>query len=365
MAKFLVVERDKVRNNIRRVKQRAGEAIIYGVLKGNAYGFGLVEMADMLRDEGVSHFAVTELRDLIILRNSGFVDEEILVLRSTAIPEEIEKLVEYDATATIGSYEAAAALNEIAEKNNTRIDAHIEVDTGMGRYGFLPEETDKIINVFKYCHSIHVTGMYTHFYKAFSSGKTTRAQFTDFMGVVNKVHDAGLQTGTLHCANSSALMKYHYTVLDAVRVGSALTGRCAAKGNFGLQRTGYAVCDIAEIRVLQKNQTIGYGGDYRCRKTTRIAVVPIGYGDGFCTDKQRDMYGFHSAFLVCANAVKSWLLGKHMTAQVNGKQARLLGHVGMQHCILDVTDIDCSVGDTVRLEVNPIIAGAMMPKKYI
>ena len=156
MAKFLIVERQKVRNNIKKVRQRAGSATVYGVLKGNGYGFGLLEMADMLRDEGISHFAVTEPRDLIVLRNSGFIDEEILVMRSTSIPEEIEKLIEYNGVATIGSYEAAVALNGIAEKNTASVEAHIEIDTGMGRYGFLPEESDKVVNVFKYFSSLNI-----------------------------------------------------------------------------------------------------------------------------------------------------------------------------------------------------------------
>ena len=365
MAKFLVVERQKVRNNIKKVRQRAGAAVVYGVLKGNAYGFGLLEMADMLRDEGISRFAVTEPRDLIVLPNSGFVDEEILVMRSTSIPEEIEKLIEYNAVATIGSYDAAVALNGIAEKNATSADAHIEIDTGMGRYGFLPEEADKAVNVFKYFSSLNITGMYTHFNKAFSSGKATKAQFDSFMGVVAAVRQAGFDPGTLHAANSSALMKYPYTVLDAVRVGSALTGRVAAKGSFGLARAGYAESNIVEIRWLQKNQTVGYGGDYKCRKSTRIAVVPLGYADGFCTEKQRDMFHLQNSLMACMSAIKAWMTGKRLSVSVGGRPAYVLGHVGMQHTVIDVTNIECAVGDPVRFEVNPIVAGAMLPKKYV
>ncbi|MBQ4048762.1 MAG: alanine racemase [Clostridia bacterium] len=365
MAKFLVVEREKVRANIRKIRQRAGAATVYGVIKGNGYGFGMIDMADMLRDEGVSHFAVTELRDLIILRNSGFVDEEILVLRSTSIPDEIEKIIEYNGVATIGSYEAAVALNGIAEKNMTAVDAHIEIDTGMGRYGFLPEETDKVINVFKYFSSINITGMYTHFYKAFSGSKTTKAQFEAFMGVVKAVEKAGFTPGTLHAANSSALLKFPYTVLDAVRVGSALTGRVAAKGNFGLARAGYAESNVVEVRWLQKNQTIGYGGDWKCKKSTRIAIVPIGYADGICAEKQRDTFGFRSSLRVALSAMKAWITHKKLTATIGGKTVRVLGHVGMQHTVIDVTNVECAVGDPVRFEVNPIIAGAMLPKKYV
>ena len=154
-------------------------------------------------------------------------------------------------------------------------------------------------------------------------------------------------------------------MLDAVRVGSALTGRVAAKGNFGLSKTGYAESNIVEIRWLQKNQTVGYGGDYVCRKGTRIAVVPLGYADGFCAEKQRDQYTFHSTSLVCLSALKAWLTGKRLTVSVNGRPARVLGHVGMQHTVIDVTDLDCAIGDAVRFDVNPILAGAMIPKKYV
>ena len=365
MAKYLVVERDRVRENIKQVKARAGHAKIYGVLKGNAYGFGLLDMADMLRDEGISSFAVTEPRDLIILRNSGFIDEEILVMRSTAIPDEIEKIIEYNGTATVGSYDTAVAMNSIAEKNSSTIFAHVEIDTGMGRYGFIPEETDRILAVYKYLTSLHITGMYTHFNRAYESEKSVKEQLAAFNSVVEQVKDAGFDPGVTHCANSSALMKYPYTVLDAVRVGSAFTGRVSVKGDFGLRRAGYAEAEIIEIHWLRKNQTVGYSADYKCRKTVRAAVVPIGYSDGICLEKSFDMHRFKEAFLESGHAVKAWLTRKKFTCTVNGQTARVLGHVGMQHVVVDVTDIECSVGDAVRFEINPILAGMMLPKRYI
>jgi alanine racemase len=365
MSKYLVVDRQRVRNNIQQIKRRAGDAIIYGVLKGNAYGLGLIEMADMLRDEGISHFAITEPRDLIILRNSGYIDEEILVMRSTSIPEEIEKLIEYNAIATVGSYDTAIALNGIAEKHQTSIDVHIEIDTGMGRSGFTPEEYDRVLSVFKYMSSLRIAGMYTHYNRAFASGKAVKAQYDKFMRVVEQVKRAGFDPGIIHSANSSALFKYPYTIMDAVRIGSALTGRVSAGGNFGLQKVGHAECQIIEIRRLQKGQTIGYGGDYKCKKSIKIAVLPIGYTDGFCTDKQRDMFRFKDAVFAGLSGLKSWMMRKTTTAVINGKTVPVLGHVGMQHTIINVTDVDCSVGDWVKLEVNPLVAGMMLLKKYV
>lgn len=365
MAKYLVVERQKVKENVKQVCRRAGTAIVYGVLKGNAYGFGLLDMANILRDEGISHFAVTEPRDLVILRNSGFIDEEILVMRSTAIPDEIEKLIEYNAVATVGSYDTAVTMSGIAEKEHTTLNVHVKIDTGMGRYGFIPEETDRVLAIFRYLNRLHVTGMYTHFNRAYECEKAVKTQFNAFCGVLEEVRKAGFDPGVTHCANSSALLKYPYTALDAVRVGSAFTGRVPVRGNFGLQRTGYAEADIVEIRWLQKNQTVGYSADYKCRKEVRAAVVPIGYSDGLCLEKAFDMHRFKDAFLSSGHAVKAWLTGRKLVCTVKGKTARVLGHVGMQHVVIDVTDIDCSVGDPVRFEVNPLLAGMMLPKRYI
>ena len=364
MVKYLVVEREKIQRNIAAVKARASGAVIYGVLKGNAYGFGLVEMADLLRNEGISHFAVTEVRDLVILRNSGFADEEILMLRSTALPDELEKILEYGAVATIGSYEAAAALNAVAEKNTTTADAHIEIDTGMGRYGFSVSEYDRVISVFKYMNALNITGMYTHFNLAFKSEKAVHAQLDGLLEVASEVRKAGFDPGMLHAANSSALFKYPFALLDAVRVGSAFTGRCAAKGKFGLEKTGFAEGRIIEIRWLSKGQTVGYGGDYRCRKPRRIAVAPIGYADGVCVDKTRDMFTFWGGVRAGLSGLKAWVLRKKAYGIINGKPCRVLGHFGMQHCVLDVTGADCAVGDRVRLEVNSVIAGDILPKLY-
>ncbi len=365
MAKYLVVERQKVRENVKQVRRRAGGAAVYGVLKGNAYGFGLTEMADILRDEGISRFAVTEPYDFIQLRNSGFIDEEILVMRSTAIPEEIEKMIEYNAVATVGSYDTAVVMNGVAERAQTTLDCHVEIDTGMGRYGFIPAEIDRVLAVFRYLPALRVTGMYTHFNRAYESGRAVRAQYDAFRGVVEQVRAAGFDPGVCHCANSSALLKYPYTVMDAVRVGSAFTGRVPVRGNFGLQRTGYAEADIVEIHWLQKGQTVGYSADYKCRRSVRAAVVPLGYSDGLCIEKAFDMHRFRDAFLGAGHEVKGWLTGRKLTCTVKGKTARVLGHVGMQHTVIDVTGIDCSVGDPVRFEVNPLLAGRMLPKKYV
>lgn len=355
--KTLLVQRSRIKNNISKIKERAGDSQIYGVLKGNAYGLGLVEMADILRDEGINRFALTDIEDAIKLRQSGFDDEEILMLRSTSEAEYIEALSDYNLVGTIGSQEAAVAMSGIAEKRRTVIEAHIEIDCGMGRYGFLPEEIDKVISVYKYMNGIALTGIYTHFPRAYDSEKNTRLQAERFTGVLDRLREKGIEPGLVHAANSSALFRYDFCNFDAVRVGSAITGRIATRSSYGLQRVGTVVSNIAEIRWLPKGATLGYGSSYKTPGPKRIAIIPVGYVDGFCAEKARDSYSFFQTLRYVLSDIKRGLTRKRMYVGINGSRARVIGHVGMLHTVADVTKIDCAPGDTATFEINPLLTG--------
>ena len=129
--KYLLVETDKIISNTELIRQTAGDSQLIAVLKANAYGLGLREIYHVLRK-----LAVTEPEDALTLRELGAEDEEILVLRSTACTEDIEKIFAACATARVGSYDAAVALNGMAENKGMTCDVHIKIDTGMGRYCF-------------------------------------------------------------------------------------------------------------------------------------------------------------------------------------------------------------------------------------
>ena len=356
MAKYLVVEREKVRSNIKKVRQRAGSATVYGVLKGNAYGFGLLEMADMLRDEGISHFAITEPRDLVILRNSGFVDEEVLVMRSTSIPEEIEKIIEYNGVATIGSYDAAVAINGIAEKNATNAEAHIEIDTGMGRYGFLPGEMDKLLHIYSYMDGLDLCGIYTHFHSAFCNKKATDLQMVSFRSVIRQLQEKGFDPGVCHCCNSAGLLRFPNYAMDAVRVGSAILGRLSFKGSYNLKRVGTLEATIDELRWLPKGHTCGYGAGWRAKKPTRIAVLPVGWYNGFGCQMGNDLTRRKDSLRGIFSNLRHLIFGrKGYSVLLGGKRCRVLGHIGMLHTVVDVTNVNCKLGDKAVFDVNPLM----------
>ena len=140
----IIIEEEKLQHNIERIKERIqnrtddqGNPVkIIAVLKGNAYGMGATLLAQKLNDCGIDMFAVTEVAEAIELRKEGF-QNEILILNGTSIPEEIEKIVDYNLTATIGSAESARRLNQVAKQKHKMVKCHLKIDTGFGRFGFL------------------------------------------------------------------------------------------------------------------------------------------------------------------------------------------------------------------------------------
>ena len=263
--KTLVVEREKIIANLDVIKDAAGGVPVMGVVKANAYGLGMKELAELLREQGIRRFAVTEPKDAQLLRDWGINDEEILVLRSTSCEEDVRTIIDACATATIGSYDAAVALNGLAERDGVMCDAHIKIDTGMGRYGFDPSETERIISVYRYMTNLNITGIYTHFSEAFKSKKKTRTQYNSLLDTAAKIRSAGLDPGIVHAANSEALFYCDLPPLDMVRIGAAIGGRTTAKGDFGLQKTGRLECPVAEVRWLPAGHAIGYGGAFVTR----------------------------------------------------------------------------------------------------
>ena len=187
------------------------------------------------------------------------------MMRSTTEPEFIEKIVTYNLIGTIGSQDAALALNGIADKHKTVVEAHIKIDTGMGRYGFVPGEIDKIISFYKHLSNVALTGIYTHFYSAWNSEKITRHQVELFEGVIEKLRQKGIEPGLVHAANSSALFRFDFCRFDAVRIGSAFTGRMATK-----EATAFKTLRRSRARLPRfagsPRLNSGYAGVYRTRR---------------------------------------------------------------------------------------------------
>ena len=352
--KNLVIDKRAIKNNLRAIKERADGAAIYADLSANACGMGLLETANLLRDEGVHSFAVSDPKDAALLRASDFTEERLMMLRSTADPDELSELIDLNVICTAGSYDAAVAINGIAESRKTIAEVQIKVDTGLGRYGFLPTEIDRIAAIYKYMSSLAVVGIFTTYSASWQSKKRTLSQLDTFESVLDKLNEMGFETGIAHACDSAALFKYDFGRMDAVRVDTALSGRIPGKSIPGLSKVGYIEAGLEEIGWFPKGHRVGSGKGVVMRRPTKIAVMSVGYYHGFGVDR-------HITELRLFDLIRN--RRRHHYVKINGQRAKVLGNIGMLHTIADVTKIDCTVGDLAVMDVDPVCVKGL-PRFY-
>jgi len=343
--KNLVIDLRVVRNNLRAIKERAEGVLVYADLSANAGGMGLVAIAQFLRDEGISNFAVSDPGDAKMLRQNGFANERIMMLRSTADPNEINELLSYGVICTAGSYDAAVAINGLAESRGIKTQIQVKIDTGLGRYGFQPSELDKVAAIYRYMSSVSVVGTFTTFSASWRSKKLTMLQLDRFNKVLDRLIDMGLEPGAAHACDSAALFKYDIERMDAVRVDTALSGRIPGKSIPSLSRVGYIEAGLEEVGWYPKGHAIGAEHPFVTRAPTKIGILSVGYYHGFGVDRylvERSLLD-----LVKFRRRKAYV-------RINGGRARVLGSVGLLHTMVDVTNIDCTVGDIALFDVDPV-----------
>jgi len=343
--KNLVIDLRVVRNNLRAIKDRAEGVHVIADLSANAGGMGLLPVAQFLRDEGIKTFAVSDPEDAKLFRQKGFDKENIMMLRSTADPEEIAELLKYKVVCTVGSYDAAVAINGIAEANKVTADVQVIIDTGLGVYGFQPTELDKVAAIYKYMSSLNVVGTFTTFASSWRNKKLTVNQLDKFNGVLDRIIDMGYEPGSAHAIDSAALFKYSFELMDAVRVDTALSGRIPGKAIHGLSRVGYIEAGLEEVGWHPKGHTIGSERGFVTKAATKIGILSVGYYHGFGVDRyivERSLFD-----------IFRWRRSKTFV-RINGQKASVLGSVGLLHTIVDVTNIDCTVGDIAVMDVDPV-----------
>jgi len=343
--KNLVIDLRVVRNNLRAIKDRAEGVHVFVDISANAGGMGLLPVANFLRDEGIRNFIVSDPGDAKLLRKNKFDKERIMMLRSTADPNEIVELLSCGVVCTAGSYDAAVAINGIAESHNIMADIQVKIDTGLGRYGFQPTELDKVAAIYRYMSSLNVVGTFTTFSSSWRNKKQTFAQLDIFNSVLDKIIEMGFEPGAAHAIDSAALFKYDIELMDAVRVDTALTGRIPGKAIQGLSKVGFIEAGIEEIGWHPKGHTIGAERSFVTKAPTKIAILSVGYYHGFGVDRyivERSIFD-----------IVRWRRRKTFI-KINGQRARVLGSVGLLHTMVDVTNIDCTVGDIATLDVDPV-----------
>ena len=371
--KALVVNKNDLKNNIKIIKKIAEESgrdenhknlKIIAVIKGNGYGLGLIQYAKFLIDNGINFLAVSTVEEAVQLREKG-ITTDILMLSSTSIKKEIELLIKNDIILSIGSKEAGIKAEEVAKRLNKKPKVHLKLDTGFGRYGFLYNEKEEILNTINSWENIELKGVFTHFSIAFyEKDNYSEQQFNRFIDCIEYLKNNKIDTGLLHVCNSSAFFKYKHMRLNAVRIGSAFLGRLAIPNNYGLKKVGYLKSNVSEIKIIPKGYNIGYSNSYVTNKETTVATIPVGYADGYNVRVERDMFRKRDKLRYIIRDIKDSFKDKNLYVEINGEKCRVLGRIGMYHVSVDITDKNVKINDEVKFNVVPFYVDSIIRREF-
>ncbi len=324
------VNLDNLQTNYRTLCSLVGSSCqVFGVIKGDAYGMGMIPVARALVQAGCQRFAVASPDEALALRGAG-IAEALLVLGPSPA-EAAAELVRLDITSTVTDMDFARALNQAASEQGKPARIHLKVDTGMGRIGFLPEELDTVLEQLSMMAGLDFEGIFTHFATADEPGEAyTRRQFDSFGDVLDRLRVLGMTPRLRHVCNSGATLRFPDMHLDAVRPGLILYGMWpseACSRTVGLKPVFRLVTRVALVREMPPQSGLSYGLAYMTRGKEKIAVLPVGYHDGFRRN-----------------------LSNRAEVLVRGQRAPLVGRICMDQMLVNVTHIEgVEAGDEVVL----------------
>ncbi len=313
------VNLEAFRHNLKELQKFTGRHTEFlPVIKGDAYGHGMIEVALLLDAAGVNFFGVSDVEEGVLLRKSG-IKKNILLFEST-LPEQSQRIADYDLTPTICTYDLAATLNRYAKVMGKKIDIHVEVDTGMGRLGIWHKEAEEFITrLVRENMNLSIKGIYTHFPAAESDRRFTRLQIKNLYNVVKRLDKKGVVVPYIHAANSMGIVGYKTKILNLARPGLMLYGLYPddhLKKKIRLKAVLSVKSRVMFVKDVAKGRSISYGRTFIAKKNMSIATLAIGYRDGYLR----------------ALSNKSAVL-------IDGKRCPVVGRVTMDQIMVDVSKI--------------------------
>lgn len=363
----LIINKNDLRHNINIIKKQVNvqDYAIIGVVKGNGYGLGLEEYSNFLIENGIKILATATVEEAIALRKIN-KEIEILDMSSTSIEEEIEELVENNIIVTIGSTKTAEIINKIATKGKN-IKAHIKIDTGFGRYGFLYKDKEIIIKTIKSLNeNVEVQGIFTHFSLAYyKNSKSTIKQYSAFMEVIEALESENINIKLKHVCNSPAFINFPEMRLNCARIGSAFLGRVNASASLGLKKIGILQSQVTQIKNLPKDFNVGYLDTYKTKKETKVAIIPIGYMDGYNMGTKDDMFRTVDKLRNLKHQIHNLFTKQNLKICINNNYYNIIGKIGMYHITVDITNGNVNIGDIANLDVNPVFVNSTVKREYV
>jgi alanine racemase len=311
-------------HNVDIIRQRLGQGTRFaGVVKKDAYGHGLLPVAQHLVSKGIDWLAVYSLTEALELRRAN-INIPILVFGFIP-PEEAGIVVSASLTPTVMTSDLASALDSAARELDIIKKVHVKVDTGLNRSGVTLEDATQLLSFLFSLEHLEVEGLYTHFSSADELDKTpTSAQLKCFLDLAGAFPEVKM----LHAANSAATLSFPTAHLSMVRVGISLYGLSPSPHvdrNISLRPVLSLKSKIARIHRLRRGDGVGYGLTWKAETAAIVALIPMGYGDGLPR-----------------------LLSNRGVAVVRGHRVPIRGVISMDQVVLDVTTVPgAAIGDIV------------------
>lgn len=314
---WLEIDLSAVKENINQIKALIkSDTRIIAVIKSNAYGHGLIEIATAI-DEDVDFFAVSEIQEAVNLREAGF-EKPVLYLSNPLSQQELDIIFNFDITPVINSIDFLKLYQEYACDQNKILNFHLKIDTGMSRMGILWQEVYKVLDLLRESKNLNLEAIFTHFAHAQDLG-FTRLQIERFQEVISVFKNAGFNF-FVHSANSSAVLRYSSAWFDCVRPGLIIYGvypEPDVKNRIKLKQAMSFKTRLIAIKNIPKGSFVGYNCTYKAASDMKIGIIPVGYNQGF-----------------------PWALSNKGFVLLRGKRVPVVGRVSMDQTILDIREIE-------------------------
>jgi alanine racemase len=307
------VDLSAIRRNAERLAARLPGCRLLPMVKADGYGLGAERVARAVSPIGVWGLGVATAEEGGRLRSAGHGGR--IVVFSPLPSLDAPRILEADLEPAITSLEALETFGRTAEEHGVRIGVHLEVDTGMGRFGLgaaaaasWAVDVGRLLNEYP----VELASTFTHFHSADSNERSTLAQWSAFEGALARLREEGIHPGLIHAANSAAALRYKECAADIVRPGIALFG--------GSRPFSDAVVSVRarvlDVRDVEEGGTVSYGATYRTKAAARLATLAIGYADGVRLE-----------------------LSNRGAVLIRGQRAPIRGAVCMDVTVVDVTQV--------------------------
>lgn len=315
---WVEIDLRRLRENLRLIRRDLPAHVqIMAVVKDEAYGHGAVDVARVAEQEGVWGFGLSTLEEALALRQAGIRSR--LLLLGERRDEELPWCVEYDLTVCVNRVETVRALARAAARACKCVPVHVKVNTGMNRFGVRWDQAMPLFEAILAEKTLRLEGVMTHFAQSDEKDKTfANLQIARFDELMGRLRAAGITVQFQHLCNSGGFLDLPHAHRDMVRIGILMYGvypSAVCRRIPGIQPVMSVKTLVAGFQQLRPGDVVGYGMRYRAETPRRIAILPVGYGDGYPRVINQG------------------------AALIRGRRAPIVGGVTMDALMVDVTEI--------------------------